>query len=172
MNHLRSACRCIHPWPSGRSQMDRIAAPRAPPARERVPTHCWAATPRKVHQTQRPGVVRWSQGKAPDHDVRQPLQEGAFRVIRDEHTKLWRTMRWDRDDPTRLQAYDEAYREKSRPGTAFHSRTDDPTESMADKAKGIPGVHVLTMAGKSFGRLVAGSRSKASTGISCGSTKK
>lgn len=72
------------------------------------------------------------------------FREGAFRVIRDEHTKLWRTMRWDRNDPTRLQAYDEAYREKSRPAPPFIPRRMIATESMADKAKGIPGVHVLT----------------------------
>ena len=72
------------------------------------------------------------------------FREGAFRVIRDEHTKLWRTMRWDRNDPTRLQAYDEAYREKSRPAPPFIPPRMIATESMADKAKGIPGVHVLT----------------------------
>ena len=71
------------------------------------------------------------------------FREGAFRVIRDEHTGLWRTMRWDRDNPTRLQAYDEAYREKSRPAPPFIPERMVLTESMADKAKGIPGVHVL-----------------------------
>ena len=71
------------------------------------------------------------------------FREGAFRVIRDEHTKLWRTMRWDRNDPTRLQAYDEAYREKSRPAPPFIPRRMIATESMSDRAKGIPGVHTL-----------------------------
>lgn len=72
------------------------------------------------------------------------FREGAFRVIRDEHTKLWRTMRWDRNEPTRLQEYDEAYREKSRPAPPFIPRRMVSVESMADKAKGVPGVHVLT----------------------------
>jgi hypothetical protein len=38
--------------------------------------------------------------------------EGAFKIIQDEHTGLYRTVRWDRNHPNRLQEYDEAYREK------------------------------------------------------------
>jgi hypothetical protein len=71
------------------------------------------------------------------------FREGAFRVIRDEHTKLWRTLRWDRSDPTRLAEYDEAYKEKSKAAPPFIPRRMIATESMSDKAKGIPGVHTL-----------------------------
>lgn len=37
---------------------------------------------------------------------------GAFSIIPDEHTGIYRTVRWDRNNPLRLQEYDEAYREK------------------------------------------------------------
>jgi hypothetical protein len=40
--------------------------------------------------------------------------EGAFKIIRDEHTGLWRSVRSDPSNPTRLAPYDEAYREKWR----------------------------------------------------------
>lgn len=39
---------------------------------------------------------------------------GLFQVIRDEHTKRWRSVRYDRNEPTKLQQYDLAYREKWR----------------------------------------------------------
>jgi hypothetical protein len=37
-------------------------------------------------------------------------QPGAFKIIRDEHTGRWRSVRYDRSDPRKLQAYDEAHR--------------------------------------------------------------
>ena len=37
---------------------------------------------------------------------------GEIKKIRDEHTNLWRAVRYDADDPTRLDPYDDAYREK------------------------------------------------------------
>ena len=38
--------------------------------------------------------------------------EGAFKIIKDEHTRLYRSVRYDRNDPTKLEEYDEAYREQ------------------------------------------------------------
>lgn len=37
---------------------------------------------------------------------------GAFKIIPDEDTGLWRAVRWDENDPTKLDPYDDAYREK------------------------------------------------------------
>lgn len=39
-------------------------------------------------------------------------EEGQFKIIRDEHTHLWRAVRPSQDDPTTLDPYDEAYQEK------------------------------------------------------------
>ena len=39
-------------------------------------------------------------------------QPGEFKKIRDEKTKLWRAVRFDPDNPLRLDPYDDAYREK------------------------------------------------------------
>ena len=41
-------------------------------------------------------------------------REGAFNTIRDEQTKLWRSVRLDPNDPLKLDPYDAAYREKWR----------------------------------------------------------
>jgi hypothetical protein len=41
-------------------------------------------------------------------------QPGAFSIIRDEHTQRWRSVRFQSDDPTKLDPYDAAYREKWR----------------------------------------------------------
>lgn len=41
-------------------------------------------------------------------------QPGAFSIIRDEHTQRWRSVRFQPDDPTKLDPYDDAYREKWR----------------------------------------------------------
>lgn len=41
-------------------------------------------------------------------------QPGAFKIIRDEHTQLWRSVRPDPQNPTVLDPYDEAHREKWR----------------------------------------------------------
>ncbi len=41
-------------------------------------------------------------------------REGAFNMIRDEQTKLWRSVRPDPDNPVKLDPYDAAYREKWR----------------------------------------------------------
>ena len=59
----------------------------------------------------------WFVGLKLDHIAsmyRTLFQPGAFKIIRDEHTKQWRSVRWDRNNPTRLQEYDDAYREKWR----------------------------------------------------------
>ncbi|MFZ5832401.1 MAG: hypothetical protein ACOY3P_20130 [Planctomycetota bacterium] len=42
--------------------------------------------------------------------------EPCFKKIRDEHTGLWRAVRPDPNDPTRLDPYDEAHREKWQDG--------------------------------------------------------
>ncbi len=39
-------------------------------------------------------------------------EQGTFKKIRDEHTNMWRSVRWDPNNPTLLDPYDEAYREK------------------------------------------------------------
>lgn len=41
-------------------------------------------------------------------------REGEYKMIRDEHTQLWRAVRPDANNPTKLDPYDEAYREKWR----------------------------------------------------------
>jgi hypothetical protein len=40
------------------------------------------------------------------------FEPGAFKLIKDEHTKLYRSVRYDRNDPRSLQPYDLAFREK------------------------------------------------------------
>lgn len=40
------------------------------------------------------------------------IDEDAFNIIRDEQTRLWRAVRPDPSNPTRLDPYDDAYREK------------------------------------------------------------
>jgi len=42
------------------------------------------------------------------------IDEGSFKIIRDEHTRLWRAVRPDVEHPTRLDPYDVAYQEKWR----------------------------------------------------------
>lgn len=39
-------------------------------------------------------------------------QEGGYKIVRDEHTRLWRAVRPCPADPTRVDDYDEAYREQ------------------------------------------------------------
>lgn len=41
-------------------------------------------------------------------------REGEYKMIQDEHTRLWRAVRPDWQNPTKLDPYDEAYREKWR----------------------------------------------------------
>ncbi len=64
---------------------------------------------------------------------------GAFKVIRDEETRLWRAVRPDPNDPTRLDAYDEAYREKWKDAPPLlPPRIIKGNPAWEDKAKGIP----------------------------------
>jgi hypothetical protein len=68
------------------------------------------------------------------------FKEGAFMTIQDEQTKLMRAVRWDRSNPTQLQPYDAAYREKWKPAPPLIPKRMY-TEAMLDKGKGIPGIH-------------------------------
>lgn len=47
---------------------------------------------------------------------RKMTQEGEFKIIPDEHTGMYRAVRPDPDNPTRLDPYDDAYREKWKDG--------------------------------------------------------
>ena len=71
------------------------------------------------------------------------FKPGAFRLIRDEQTKLWRTLRWDRANPGHLQPYDEAYKEQSIEAPPFIPQRAAAT-SWRDKATGIPNVTRFT----------------------------
>jgi hypothetical protein len=65
-------------------------------------------------------------------------QPGMFYRIRDEHTGLWRAVRPHPDDPTRLDDYDEAYREKWQPAEPLLSPRRIRKLAMEDVAKGVP----------------------------------
>jgi hypothetical protein len=67
-------------------------------------------------------------------------EEGAFFIIRDEHTNLWRAVRPHPGDPTRLDDYDQAYSEKWKPAPPLIPRRliigGEP--AYEDRGKGIP----------------------------------
>jgi len=66
---------------------------------------------------------------------------GAFSLIRDEHTRLWRAVRPDPANPTQLDPYDVAYKEQWRDAPPLiPPRLCDTTKHVAwqDKAKGVP----------------------------------
>jgi len=65
-------------------------------------------------------------------------EEGAFSIIRDEHTDMWRAVRPDPNDPLHLDPYDLAYREKWRPSPPFLSPRLIKSIAWEEKAKGIP----------------------------------
>jgi len=69
-------------------------------------------------------------------------EEGCFYIIRDEHTRLWRAVRPHPDDPTRLDDYDEAYREQWKPAPPlipWHGKHKRVTKiAWEDYGKGVP----------------------------------
>jgi len=65
---------------------------------------------------------------------------GAFSIIQDEDTKLWRSVRPDRDNPLRLDPYDEAYREKWRDAPPLLPPRLITQVAWEEKAKGVPRV--------------------------------
>jgi hypothetical protein len=86
-------------------------------------------------------------GKDADHLAmmwRKISEEGAFYMVRDEFTHLWRAVRIHPSDPTRLDDYDEAYREKWKPGpplAPWKGKNSCVSKiSWDDAGKGIPRV--------------------------------
>jgi hypothetical protein len=66
-------------------------------------------------------------------------QPGAFKIIRDEKTRLYRAVRPRPDDPLHLDPYDEAYREKWRDAPPLiPPRMIAGKIAWEDRAKGIP----------------------------------
>lgn len=71
-------------------------------------------------------------------------REGAFDIIRDEQTGLWRSTRPDPNNPQLLDPYDLAYREKWRPAPPILPPRMIRRIAMEDTAKGIPRAMELT----------------------------
>ncbi len=69
---------------------------------------------------------------------------GAFSRIRDEHTKLWRLVRWRADDPTTLEEFDEAYREKWEDSPPIIPPRLIKRIAWLSKAKEVPAIVTLT----------------------------
>jgi len=67
-------------------------------------------------------------------------EEGLFYLIRDERTNLWRAVRPDPNDPTRIDQYDDAYREKWKPAPPLILRRQISNIAMEDSKKGVPRV--------------------------------
>lgn len=66
------------------------------------------------------------------------MRPGAFQIIRDEKTKLWRAVRPDPNDITRLDPYDEAYQEKWRDAPPLLPARFIRSVSMYKKSEGLP----------------------------------
>jgi len=71
------------------------------------------------------------------------FREGAFKCIKDEVTKLPRAVRWDRANPSQLQAYDEAYREKWFNAPPLIPKRMIAHHSWADAGQGVPAITTL-----------------------------
>jgi hypothetical protein len=67
-------------------------------------------------------------------------EEGAFYIIQDEQTRLWRAVRPHPNDPTQLDDYDDAYREKWKPAPPLIPRRMYAKPAMEDAGKGVPRV--------------------------------
>jgi hypothetical protein len=74
-------------------------------------------------------------------------EEGAFYLIQDEITRLWRAVRPHADDPTRLDDYDDAYREKWKPAPPLIPESCYAYPAWEDLAKGVPRVVNFTCSG-------------------------
>lgn len=71
-------------------------------------------------------------------------EQGAFQRIRDEHTGMWRAVRPHPNDPTRLDDYDEAYREKWKDAPPLLPPRLVRQVAWEDKRKGVPRIVSLT----------------------------
>jgi hypothetical protein len=92
-----------------------------------------------------PGLC-WCAGLKEDHLILMydsMFREGAFKLIKDEITKLPRAVRWDRNDPTNLQAYDEAYREKWFDAPPLIPPRMIAHHAWRDAGQGVPAVTTL-----------------------------
>lgn len=69
---------------------------------------------------------------------RKCYEEGAFYLVRDEITRLWRAVRADANDPRRIAAYDWAYRETWKPAPPLIPRRSLAALAWEDQKKGIP----------------------------------
>ena len=65
-------------------------------------------------------------------------QEGAFDIIRDEHTRQWRSVRPDPNNPRVLDSYDLAYKEKWKPAPPLLPPRAIASIAWEDRGKGIP----------------------------------
>ena len=66
--------------------------------------------------------------------------ESSFMMIPDEHTKLWRAVRPDPNDPAHLDPYDVAYREKWKNAPPLLPERFIKSVAMEDVGKGVPRV--------------------------------
>jgi hypothetical protein len=70
--------------------------------------------------------------------------QGAFKIIKDEHTKLWRAVRPDPSDPLHLDPYDLAYRDQWKDAPPLIPPRMIASIAYDDKAKGVPRTVTLT----------------------------
>ena len=63
---------------------------------------------------------------------------GLFKIIQDEHTRMWRAVRYDRNNPQLLQEYDLAYREKWRDAPPLIPPRLIGNIAWEDRAKDVP----------------------------------
>lgn len=72
------------------------------------------------------------------------FEPGAFSMIQDEQTRLWRFLRVDKDNPTQIDPYDLAYQEKWKDAPPIiPPRMLKGEVAMDDKKKGIPAIATL-----------------------------
>ncbi len=69
---------------------------------------------------------------------RKSYDPGAFKIIRDEHTKQWRAVRPDPNNPRNLDPYDLAYSERWRDSPPLLPHRLIKQIAWEDRAKGIP----------------------------------
>jgi hypothetical protein len=88
---------------------------------------------------------------------RKCAEPGAFKIIPDEHTKLWRAVRPDPNNPTQIDPYDEAYREKWRDAPPLiPPRMIAGEPAWDEKKRGIPRVVKFTNGWKALFRSSEG----------------
>lgn len=77
--------------------------------------------------------------------VEKLIRPGAFSIIKDEHTRQWRFLKSDPNDPTRLHPYDAAYREKWRDSPPILPPRLIKSIAWKDKKSGIAAkIHMKT----------------------------